>query len=408
MKDPYAALRIPEFKFFIIARFCIIMALQIQRVAVGYQIYDITGDVFALGLMGLAEAIPSIAVSLIAGHVTDKYPRKRIVMIALFVLTFCSIILFFTSVNMQASIENYGVTIIYSVIFLSGIARGFLGPAIFAFMPQLLPNKELFQNAVSWNSTTWQTASVVGPALGGLVYGLTNIQTTYAVDFGLMISALLFSLLIKSKPLPVHSEKYTLWESLTLGIKFIFGNSIILSSISLDLFAVLFGGAVALLPAFAKDILKCGPEGLGILQAAPAIGSVAMALAVTYFPLKKAAGLKLLIAVAGFGFCMIGFAISQYFWLSFAILLLSGLFDSVSVIVRSTLLHTFTPEHMKGRVSAVNNVFIGSSNEIGAFESGLAARLMGLVPSVIFGGSMTLLVVTFMTLKSKVIRKLDL
>lgn len=408
MKDPYAALRIPEFKFFIIARFCIIMALQIQRVAVGYQIYDITGDVFALGLMGLAEAIPSIAVSLIAGHVTDKYPRKSIVMIALFVLTFCSIILFFTSVNMQASIENYGVTIIYSVIFLSGIARGFLGPAIFAFMPQLLPNKELFQNAVSWNSTTWQTASVVGPALGGLVYGLTNIQTTYAVDFGLMISALLFSLLIKSKPLPVHSEKYTLWESLTLGIKFIFGNSIILSSISLDLFAVLFGGAVALLPAFAKDVLKCGPEGLGILQAAPAIGSVAMALIVTYFPLKKAAGLKLLIAVAGFGFCMIGFAISQYFWLSFAILLLSGLFDSVSVIVRSTLLHTFTPEHMKGRVSAVNNVFIGSSNEIGAFESGLAARLMGLVPSVIFGGSMTLLVVTFMTLKSKVIRKLDL
>jgi MFS family permease len=408
MKDPYAALRVPEFKYFIIARFCIIIALQIQRVAVGYQIYDITGDVFALGLMGLAEAIPSIGVSLIAGHITDKYPRKRIVMYALFILTFCSIILWGISLNMSQSLQNLGIYSIYGVIFLSGIARGFLGPAIFAFMPQLLPNKELFQNAVSWNSTTWQTASVIGPAIGGLVYGLTSVQTTYALDFGLMIFALLITLLIKSKPLPVHSEKYTLWESLTLGIKFIFGNGIILSAISLDLFAVLFGGAVALLPAFAKDILHCGPEGLGILQAAPAIGSVAMALTVTYYPIKKFAGMKLLIAVAGFGLCMIGFAISELFWISFAILILSGLFDSVSVIVRSTLLHTFTPEHMKGRVSAVNNVFIGSSNEIGAFESGLAARLLGLVPSVIFGGSMTLLIVGFMTLKTKVLRKLDL
>jgi MFS family permease len=309
---------------------------------------------------------------------------------------------------MSQSLQNLGIYSIYGVIFLSGIARGFLGPAIFAFMPQLLPNKELFQNAVSWNSTTWQTASVIGPAIGGLVYGLTSVQTTYALDFGLMIFALLITLLIKSKPLPVHSEKYTLWESLTLGIKFIFGNGIILSAISLDLFAVLFGGAVALLPAFAKDILHCGPEGLGILQAAPAIGSVAMALTVTYYPIKKFAGMKLLIAVAGFGLCMIGFAISELFWISFAILILSGLFDSVSVIVRSTLLHTFTPEHMKGRVSAVNNVFIGSSNEIGAFESGLAARLLGLVPSVIFGGSMTLLIVGFMTLKTKVLRKLDL
>jgi MFS family permease len=408
MKDPYAALRIPEFKYFIIARFCIIIALQIQRVAVGYQIYDITGDVFALGLMGLAEAIPSIGVSLVAGHITDMFPRKRIVMYALFVLTFCSILLWGISINMTQTLQDYGVTAIYGVIFLSGIARGFLGPAIFAFMPQLLPHKDLFQNAVSWNSTTWQTASVVGPAVGGLVYGLTSVQTTYALDFGLMIFALMVTLLIKPKPLPIHSEKYTLWESLTLGIKFIFGNSIILSAISLDLFAVLFGGTVALLPAFAKDILKCGPEGLGILQAAPAIGSVGLALAVTYFPMKKAAGLKLLIAVAGFGLCMIGFAISEFFWLSFAILLLSGLFDSVSVIVRSTLLHTFTPEHMKGRVSAVNNVFIGSSNEIGAFESGLAARLIGLVPSVIFGGSMTLLVVGFMAVKAKVLRKLDL
>ena len=291
---------------------------------------------------------------------------------------------------------------------MSGIARGFLGPAIFAVMPQLLPSKDLFQNAVSWNSTTWQTASVVGPALGGLIYGLYGIKITCAFDIFLMLFAISVSVLISSKPLPPQETKYTLWESLTLGIKFIFNNTIILNAITLDLFAVLFGGAVALLPAFAKDILKCGPEGLGILQAAPAAGSVAMALLVTYFPLKKAAGAKLLIAVAGFGLTMIGFAISEFFWLSFALLLLSGVFDSVSVIVRSTLLHTFTPEHMKGRVSAVNNVFIGSSNEIGAFESGAAAKLLGIVPSVVFGGIMTLLVVATMGIKSKKLRKLDL
>ena len=291
---------------------------------------------------------------------------------------------------------------------MSGIARGFLGPALFSFMPQLLPDRQLLANAVTWSSTSWQTAAVLGPAIGGLLFAKKGTGFAYGVDAALMFTALLLFVSIAGRALPAREgERLKLGESILSGVRFIFGNQIVLGALSLDLFAVLFGGAVALLPIFAKDILHTGPDGLGYLRAAPAVGSVLMAVWLTYSPLRRRAGRKLLWAVAGFGLATIGFALSRSFALSLFLLFLTGVFDSVSVIVRSTLIHTHTPEYMKGRVSAVNNIFIGSSNEIGAFESGAAAKLMGTVTSVVFGGVMTLVVVAVTAWKADKLRELE-
>ncbi|KAA9325396.1 MFS transporter [Adhaeribacter soli] len=406
--DPYAALKVPEFRLYVAARWCITIALQIQAVVVGWQIYQITKDPLSLGLIGLAEAIPSIIVALYAGYIADNYNRKMIIISTISVLVFCSAALLFFTLDAGKTILAIGVLPIYLVIFLSGIARGFLGPANFSFMPQLLPHRRYYANAITWSSTTWQAASVAGPAIGGLLFGFLGITAAYAVDVALTVLALGFYLLIKAKPLPETSEKLSMKESLLSGIKFVFGNQLILGAISLDLFAVLFGGAVALLPIFASDILQTGPQGLGFLRAAPAIGSVLMALYLAHRPINVNAGKKMLLCVAGFGVCIILFGISRNFWFSLAMLALSGMFDSISVIIRSTLIHTFTPEYMKGRVSAVNNIFVGSSNEIGSFESGAVARLMGVVPSVVFGGCMTILVVGITALKAKKLRNLQM
>ncbi|GAB3300973.1 MFS transporter [Hymenobacter tenuis] len=417
--DPYAALRIPDFRRLISARACMVMATQIQGVVVSWQMFKLTNDPLALGLIGLAEAIPSIVVSLYAGHVADSVRRKNIVVAAVSVLMLCSVSLWLLSRPAGLTLlqkDAYYTLPLYAVIFVSGIARGFLGPALFSFMPQLLPDREKLSNAITWNSTTWQASSVIGPAIGGLIVGLAGknqvdagISTAYAVDAVLMLVALGIFISIAGRPLPERQgDKLGLKESLLSGVQFIFGNQLVLAALSLDLFAVLFGGAVALLPIFADKILKVGPEGLGYLRAAPAVGSVLMAIGLTYFPIRRQAGRKLLWAVAGFGLATIGFALSTSFWLSLGLLFLTGVFDSVSVIVRSTLLHTFTPEHMKGRVSAVNNIFIGSSNEIGSFESGAAAKLLGVVNSVVFGGAMTLVVVGVTSWRANKLRHLDL
>jgi MFS family permease len=410
--DPYAALRLPEFRRLLSARVCMTVATQIQGVVVSWQMFRLTNDPLALGLIGLAEAIPSIVVSLYAGHVADSVRRKNIIVAAVAVLLLCSISLFLLTRPIGAWLlakEQFYTLPLYVVIFVSGIARGFLGPALFSFMPQLMPDRERLANAITWNSTTWQASAVIGPAVGGLLFAKAGINTAYGVDAVLMAVALLLYSSIASRALPARiGERLNLKESVLSGVQFIFSNQLVLAALSLDLFAVLFGGAVALLPIFADTILRTGPEGLGYLRAAPAVGSVLMAVLMTYYPLRRRAGSKLLWAVAGFGVATICFALSRSFWLSLVLLFLTGAFDSVSVIVRSTLLHTFTPEHMKGRVSAVNNIFIGSSNEIGSFESGAAARLMGVVPSVIFGGAMTLLVVAITALKADKLRRLDL
>ncbi len=414
--DPYAALRVPDFRRLISARVLFTLASQIQGVVVGWQIYELTNNPLALGLIGLAEAIPSITVSLYAGHVADSVPRKRIIVPGVAVLFLCSLSLFLLArpagmalfAHQRVLALPLYVLMLYVVLFVSGIARGFLGPAVFSFMPQLLPDRSLLSNAVTWNSSSWQAAAVLGPAIGGLLFAKAGKEVAYGTDAALMLLALLLFLSIAGRALPPREgERLSLGESILSGVKFIFGNQIVLAALSLDLFAVLFGGAVALLPIFAKDILHTGPDGLGYLRAAPAVGSVLMAVWLTYSPLRRRAGRKLLWAVAGFGLATIGFALSKSFALSLFLLFLTGVFDSVSVIVRSTLIHTYTPEYMKGRVSAVNNIFIGSSNEIGGFESGAAAKLMGTVTSVVFGGVMTLAVVAITAWKAEQLRKLE-
>ncbi|RTQ53476.1 MFS transporter [Hymenobacter gummosus] len=410
--DPYAALRLPEFRRLISARVCFVVATRIQGLVVSWQILHLTNDPLALGFIGLAEAIPSIGVSLYAGHVADTVRRKNIIVAAVAVLLLCAAALWGLASPWGLPLlakERFYTLPLYAVIFVSGIARGFLGPALFAFMPQLLPDRERLANAITWNSTTYQASAVLGPAIGGYLvsFDFVRIPGSYAVATGLLLLALLQFVSIKGRPLPERvGEQLNLKESVLSGLQFIFSNQLVLAALALDMFAVLFGGAVALLPVYAKDILKVGAAGLGHLEAAPAVGSVLMAVLLTYFPLRHRVGQKLLWAVAGFGLATILFGVSTNFWLSLLLLFLTGVFDSVSVIVRSTLIHTFTPEHMKGRVSAVNNIFIGSSNEIGAFESGAMARLMGTVPSVVFGGSMTILVVGITAVLAPRLRRL--
>lgn len=403
---PYASLKIADFRLFISARFCTTLAIQIQSVVVAWQVYALTKDPLSLGLIGLAEAIPSIGVSLYAGHVADSMQRKKIIVTCISTLLLCSTLLLFFTLDIGAGILSLGVFPIYTVIFISGIARGFLTPAMFSFMPQLVP-RELYANAVSWNSTLWETATIAGLALGGLVYGFSGITVAYTADVTLTFAGLILATLVSNKPLPEVTSEEGVVEKIKAGLRFVFNNKIILSAISLDLFAVLFGGAVALLPIFAEEILHTGPVGLGILRAAPSIGALLMAFYITHNPITKHAGKILLSCVAGFGLCMILFALSTNFWISLFLLVASGSFDCISVIIRSTLLQTLTPENMKGRVSAVNHIFIGSSNEIGMFESGVAARSFGTVPSVILGGFATLFVVATMSVVSRSIRTLQ-
>ncbi|MCK6601253.1 MAG: MFS transporter [Bacteroidetes bacterium] len=396
-----------EFRFFLSARFLITLNIQIQSVVVGWQIYQLTGDPLALGLIGLTEAIPAIGVALFAGHLADHSVRRRIVLSAYTLLFICSVSLWIFTLNGEQILKIYGTFPVYAAVFLTGLARGFQGPSVFALLSEIIRREELGK-ASALSTTAWQTAAVGGPAVAGLLYGFFGGSWTYGLNIFLVSGAFLSVLMIRSRPVPVHDKKMELKESLFSGIRFVFGNQMILSAISLDLFAVLFGGAVALLPVFASEILSAGPEGLGILRAAPAVGSVVVALWLAKNPVRKKAGKLLLVMVALFGMTMIGFGLSTWFWLSLLLLFLSGIFDGVSVVIRATIMQLYTPDSMKGRVSAVNSIFIGSSNEIGAFESGLAARILGLVPSVVFGGLMTLGVVGVTAWKARELRNLDL
>lgn len=378
-----------------------------QAVIVGWMIYEITKDPLSLGLIGLAEAVPSISVLLFAGHITDISSRKKIVLSSVFLMTLCSAALLIISTDKFEILNSNKLFLMYSVIFVSGIGRGFSAPSFFAFVSQLVP-KETLPNAITWNTTSWQTGAVTGPAIGGLLYGFFGAANTFTVIVIFWLISVLLITPIRKKPVPEITGIQSLKEKLTAGLKFVFDKKIVLGAISLDLFAVLFGGAVALLPIFAGEILFAGPEGLGALRAAPSVGAVIMAIYMTRRPFTKNAGKNLIISIFGFGICIIVFGLSKNFYLSLIILALSGAFDSVSVVIRATIIQLMTPDNMKGRVSAVNSIFIGSSNEIGAFESGVAAKLLGTVPSVIFGGTMTILIVAFVAVFSPAMRKLKL
>jgi MFS family permease len=402
--DPYAALRVLNFRWFVASLMAMTIATQIQAVVVAWQIYDLTHDPLSLGLIGLAEAVPFIGVALFAGHVADRMSRLRISLIALAALFVCSVALL--GFTLAPGIITPGrVWPIYLVIFLSGIARSFLQPARSALGAELVP-RELYPNAVTWRSSTWQFATVVGPAVGGLVYGFGSASAAYALDAVIMGISVLALAAMRHSPLQTAASGESFVESLTTGIRFVRRKPIVLGALSLDLFSVLFGGAVALLPIFAAEILHVGPQGLGILRAAPAVGAVTMSVLLAHLPPLRQAGRTLLYSVALFGLCMIGFGLSRNFLLSIALLGASGMADTVSVVVRSTLLQVLTPTYLLGRVSAVNAIFIGSSNEIGAFESGTAARLIGTVPAVVLGGMATLVVVAITAVKVPSLRRL--
>jgi MFS family permease len=402
--DPYAALRVPNYRRYIFSLLALTLALQVQGVVVAWQIYDITRDPLSLGLIGLAEALPYIGSALFAGHVADRHDRRRLVVASIAVLVLCSLALLALALRPRAAGYEQ-VRLMYGVIFVSGVARSFLQPARTALGAELIP-RELYASAVTWRSLVWQIAAVAGPALGGLLYGFAGATSAYTLDVVLISTALVSFALIRHVSPVREPGTESMVESLVSGVRFVWAQPVILGALTLDLFSVLFGGAVALLPVFAAEILHVGPQGLGVLRAAPAVGAVIMSLSLAHRPPFRRAGPTLLWAVALFGLAMIGFGLSRNVYLSVVFLAFSGAVDMVSVVVRSTLLQVFTPEHLLGRVSSVNAIFIGSSNEIGAFESGVAAKLLGTATSVVLGGVVTIGVVALTALKLPPLRRL--
>jgi MFS family permease len=405
--DAYAVLKVGDFRLFLTFRFFTTIAFQMQGLIVGWQMYELTKDPLALGLIGLAEAVPNIATALFAGHAADRYNRKRIIVWFTLLFLVGTTLLFLFSIKSLGIVATFGVFPIYLVVMISGVSRAFLYPSIIAMMSQLIP-RSLYTNASTWNSTMWHIAAITGPALGGLIYGFFGVRVAYLSVLFFLLLALTLLGFVKSRPMTQFVAGETLYQRLSSGLKFVFKNQVLLGAMSLDMFAVLFGGAVAMLPIFAAEVLMVGPQGLGFLRAAPMLGAVAMSLVMAHRPPMVHAGRYLMIGIAGFGLSIICFALSRNFYLSMGILMLSGMFDNISVIIRATAMQLLTPDEMRGRVASVNAIFIGSSNEIGSFESGLAARLMGLIPSVIFGGIMTLGIVGFTTRFAPKLRKLNL
>lgn len=407
-KDPFAALRYREFRSYLGMRFFFTFAYQMQAVIIGFHIYHLTKDPLALGLIGLSEAIPAISIALYGGYVADKSEKRGLLIKIFFAVFLCSIIMLVVTSKQASSFvpSNYVVPTLYSMIFCIGLARGFFGPATFSIMAQILP-KDLYTNASTWSSSSWQLASILGPAIGGLIYGFYGITPTYLVIIGFILVSLVCIFFLKTHP-PTYIPKESIVKSLTEGVQFVFKSKMMLGAMSLDLFSVFFGGAVALLPVFANDILKVGPEGLGLMRAAASFGAVLTLLAMTKFSPMNKPWRNLLLAVTGFGISIICYGLSKSFYLTLFFLFCEGAFDSVSVVIRSTLMQLLTPNEMRGRVSAVNSMFIGSSNEIGAFESGLTAKLMRTVPAVVFGGSMTIGITAITYFKTKSLLSLTL
>jgi MFS family permease len=390
--EAFAVVRLRNFRLYLFYRVFMTMAALMQSVIVGWQIYDLTHNVLWLGFIGLVEVIPQVTVSLFAGHFSDIWNRHKIIKYSSLLLILGAVILLIYSVDANYFSVKFGIYPLFISIFLTGLSRGILSPAQVALVGQLVP-RNLYANAATWNSANWQLAAVLGPAVGGMVYGFLGIVPAYSLVLTLYSISFFLMLLIKIGKHEVTETDEGVFTRIRSGIDFVFQTPELLGAFALDMFAVLFGGAVALLPVFASDVLLVGPQGLGLLRACPAIGAIIMAVVLMFKPPVKDTGKVLFTVVVGFGLCMIGFAFSKSFLLSGILLILSGAFDNVSVVIRGTILQLFTPDHMRGRVASVNSIFIGSSNELGAFESGVAAKIMGLIPSVVFGGCMTLAVV---------------
>jgi MFS family permease len=398
--DPYAALRHRDYRFYFAARTLLVIGEQSQMVAVGWEIYERTRSTLALGLIGLVVGFPVIALALPGGHLADNYDRRRLVVISSLFLAAATLGL--------AAVSHFHAPVLltYVALFALGVASAFNYPARIALLPQIVP-RETFASAVTWSSTAFLISAAIGPALGGIIIATTGSATAvYLLDAALAIAFIFLILGIRGKQRIESSERMSR-ESLAAGFRFVRETKIILAAITLDLFAVLFGGATALLPVFAKDILHVGADGLGWLRAAPSVGALLMAILVAHLPPMRRAGRKLFLSVAGFGIATIIFGFSKSFALSLAMLFALGALDAISMVIRSTLVQVRTPDAMRGRVSAVNGMFVDTSNELGGFESGAVAALVGPVASVVAGGVGTLLVVVAIMRKWPQLARLD-
>lgn len=407
--DPYASLRIPEFNYYLVIRFALVFALAMQFTIVEWKVNALTHDPWSLGLIGLAEVIPAVLVAPFAGHIVDKREKRGLLLLCVLAYVLIGTGLFL--LTWDKAVEGISVksvlNMVYALVFLGGIARAFLSPANFSLMALIVP-RTLYANASTWSSSSWQIGGMAGPALGGLFIYFLGIHWSMLLVVGIFLIPLYCLIKIKPKPIYYKEQGESFLEGLTKGMRFVWHTKVVLNAMALDMFAVLFGGAVSMLPIFATDVLHVGSLEFGFLRAAVAVGSLTTMFVLAYKPLVHHPGLKLLAAVFGFGVCIIVFGLSTSFILSFLALLISGMLDGISVIIRQTILQLKTPDDMRGRVAAVSSMFVGSSNELGAFESGFMARAIGLVPSVVFGGCVTLGVVITTYIISPAMRKLDL
>ena len=408
-RDPYAALRFKEFNIFLILRFILVFGWSMQFIIIEWQVYTLTKDPLSLGIIGLMEIIPAFSMALFAGHIVDQNEKRNLLLKCIGLFSLISLGLFLlTSPSLEkAWSARTTLYTIYAFVFMGGLLRAFFGPTIFSLVALIVP-KKAYPNAATWNSSTWQMASVLGPAFAGFTINWLGVHWSLCIVFGLIILSFILLFGISIKPILNPKIGEPIMQSLKEGVRFVFKTKAILGALSLDMVAVLFGGAVALLPIFAQDILEVGSEGFGMLRAAPAVGAFMTMLITAYIPISKNAGLKLLVAIFGFGLSIIVFGLSSVFWISVVALFFSGVTDGVSMVIRQTILQLKTPDHMRGRVSSVNSMFVGSSNELGAFESGVTAKLMGTVTAVVFGGTMTLITVLTTGVVSPTFRKLDL
>lgn len=392
----------------ITGRFLFILSLRMMSTLTGWWIYKLTSAPFAIGLIGLSEVIPALSLALYAGHYIDMSEKRKLLLTGVFAYACAAGILWALSSDFTRShFTNHTIAVfIYAAIFCTGIIRAFAGPTFNVILSLIVP-RYVLPNATTWNQGAWLTASVTGHALGGFCIALVGIHGTLACICGGILIAFFVLMRLKPKPPVITGNEKKTWESVKEGLRFVFKTKDLLGAISLDMFAVFFGGAVAMVPVYASDILKVGPEGFGFLNGAADIGAICSVFMLTVFPMKKSQGSRLIIAVAGFGICIIVFAFSKWYLLSFLALMFSGVLDGISVVIRGTIMQLKTPDEMKGRVMSVNSMFVNSSNELGQFESGLTARLMGVTPSVIFGGCMTFVVAVLTWFKAPQLRKLE-
>lgn len=406
--DPYAALRIKEFNIFLLVRFFLVFGWSMQFIVIEWQVYSLTKDPLSLGIIGLMEIIPAFTMALFAGHIVDQKEKRNLFALCIAAFSLISLGLFLLTSDAVADWSTKAILYsIYALVFFGGFLRSFFGPIIFSLIALIVP-KKVYPNAATWSTSTWKTAAVLGALFGGFSIGWIGVANTLCLVFVLVVISFFINFLIKKKPILNKKVGEPIKESLKEGVRFVFQNKAILGALTLDMVAVLFGGTVAILSVFAQDILKVGPEGFGLLNASISIGSIVTMLITTYIPINKNTGKKMLISVFIFGLSMIAFGLSSIFWVSLLALFISGAADGISMIIRQTILQLKTPDDMRGRVSSVNSMFVGSSNELGAFESGLAAKLIGPVAAVVFGGTMTLITVVTIGIKNPILRNLDL